>query len=141
MFPDCLPTEIFFSPLWDNSVSDTVSRSLIPWHLLNRYRSRKVIQSSVLKLGDSVPCIPVLLIQQTPQHLSSTSRSASSREYTGAGWDLILPPEWAMAFWSSLIDRGTRACGMRSSQKKAWSHRYFTFHKIFQTRFPVRCFT
>ena len=131
MLPDCLPTEISFSPLWNNSVSNTVSRSLIPCHLLNRHRSRKVIRSSILKLGDSAPCIPVLLIQQTPQHSSSASRSASSREYTGAGWDLILPPEWAMAFWISLIYRGARACGMKELAKASLESQVLHFPQDF----------
>lgn len=113
--PDCLSSEISFSPLWDKSVSDTVSRSLIPCHHLNRRRSKKLIRSKILKLGDSAPCIPVLLIQQTPQH--SSSASPSSREYMGTGWDLILPPEWAMAFWISLIYRGARVCGMKELAK------------------------
>lgn len=115
--PDCLPPELSFSPLWDKSVSDVVSKSLIPCHLLNRTRSKKLVRSAVLKLGDSAPCIPVLLIQQPMQDSSSSSHSPCSREYMGAGWDLILPPEWAMAFWISLIYRGARVCGMKELAK------------------------
>ena len=110
-----LPFEIAFSPLWDYSVSNSVSRSLIPCHLLNRERSKKLVRASILKLGDASPCIPVLLIQQTPLHSSRSSHS--SREYMGAGWDLVLPRAWAMAFWISLIYRGARVCGMEELAK------------------------
>ena len=112
--PECLPLGIAYSPLWDDSVSAKVSKSLIPCDVLNKKRSQRARRSHVLKLGDSAPCIPVLLIQQPLQQSSSL---LSSRDYMGAGWDIILPPEWAMPFWISLIYRGARVCGMKELAK------------------------
>ncbi len=101
-----LPSAAAFSPIWDLSVCKSVSKSKFPDHILNRKRSEKFVKSSVLSLGDSAPQIPVLMIQQTPQ-VSADGPSL------GAGWDLVLPPDWAMAFWVALVYRGARACAMK----------------------------
>ena len=100
------PPEVAFSLIWDPSICNSVLK--IPDHLLNLKRSEKFIKSSVLNLGDSSTRIPVMLIQQSSQ---------SSTNALGAGWDLVLPPEWAMPFWVSLVHRGARVCGMKELQK------------------------
>lgn len=111
--PSCLPPELSFSPIWDSLVCKSVSKSKIPDDYLNRKRSKKFVRSSVLKLGNSAPRIPVMLIQQPP-HSSALQTTHNS---LGSGWDLILPLEWAMAFWISLIYRGARACGLKEMRK------------------------
>lgn len=119
-----LPVEISFSSLWDVSLCDSLSKSKIPDHLLNRKRSEKLIKSPVLNLGDSAPRIPVLLIQQT---LKASKLSQPTNGSLGVGWDLILPQNWAMAFWVSLIYRGARACGMEELQKCGFESQVLDF--------------
>ena len=109
-----LPPGIAYSPLWDASVSARVSKGFISCEKLNKMRSSRALRSEYLDLGDLAPCIPVVLVQQP---LQLTPSSLSARDYMGAGWDLIIPPQWAMAFWVSLVYRGARACGMRELAK------------------------
>ena len=106
--PSVLPTGVAYSPIWDSSVRETVSDDKIKEHLLNTCRSQQFVRSSTLDLQDKANRIPVLLIQQS---LQSSDHSAV------AGWDLILPLNWAMEFWMSLIYRGARACGMKELRK------------------------
>jgi len=105
---------IAYSPLCDASLSEQVSKSFISCEKLNKMKSSRALRSEYLDLGDLAPCIPVILVQQP---LQTTSSSSSVRDYMGAGWDLIIPPAWAMAFWVSLVYRGARACGMRELAK------------------------
>ena len=112
-----LPPGVAYSPIWDEDTRKMVSKSKAPDHLLNRARSKQFVKSSELKLGKKAAHIPVLLIQQNfqlqPIPNMHTGGSTSSNHNVGAGWDLVLPSNWAMAFWVSLIYRGARACAMQ----------------------------
>lgn len=109
-----LPSQLAYSPIWNEAICDVVSKSKIPDHLLNLKRSEKLVKCSSLNLADAAPQIPVLLIQQ-PSGCIGTNHGGvggGSSSSLGTGWDLVLPPEWGMAFWVSLIYRGARACGL-----------------------------
>ena len=110
-----LPPELAFSPIWDAAVCSSVSKSVASDCYLNRKRSKKLVRPSHLSLGDSAPQIPVLLIQQSAP--SSSSYAPSSHTPLGAGWDLVLPPEWGVPFLVSLYYRGARVVGMKGLQK------------------------
>jgi ribonuclease P/MRP protein subunit POP1 len=56
--------------------------------------------------------IPVILIQRPGV------RQGTRINY-GCGWDIILPPNWSMAFWLACIYRGARAAGVRELQSLA----------------------
>ena len=127
-----LPLELAYSTLWDPGIRRTVKESHVLDHLLNDVRSKLLTKSPVLSLGRKSPRIPVLLIRQAYSsrvdgvlHLegggcSSGYRSGISQSITtslGSGWDLVLPSNWAMAFWVALVYRGARACGMEELQK------------------------
>ena len=120
-----------YSPLWDPLVRETVKASRIPDHVLNDARSKLLVKSSVLDLGQKAPRVPVLLIQQSLTAQLSGVLRLGNNGYRGnldgmpspvttslvSGWDLVLPSNWAMAFWVSLVYRGARACGMTELQK------------------------
>lgn len=110
-----LPPDLSFSPIWDAAVCGSVSNSKASGHYLNQKRSKKLVRTSELSLGSSAPQIPVLLIQQSPP--SSSAFLPQNHNPLGAGWDLVLPPEWATPFLVSLEYRGARVCGMRELHK------------------------
>ncbi len=109
-----LPAGISYSPLWNHSVTAKVTKSLISCDIINKIRSENVLRQEVLSLGEHAPCIPVILVHQP---LQQPMGDMITRDYIGGGWDLILPPEWAMPFWISLIYRGARVCGTRELAK------------------------
>lgn len=100
-----LPRDIAFSPIWDPNIRKIVSGSKIPEHVLNLQRSKQLVRPNQQDLQRKASRIPILLVQQ-----SFGSDQAS-------GWDLILPANWGMAFWVSLVYHGARACGMKELQK------------------------
>ena len=100
-----LPKDIAFSPIWDPNIRKIVSESKIPEHILNLQRSKQLVRPNQQDLQRKASRIPVLLVQQ----------SFGSDQVSG--WDLILPANWGMAFWVSLVYRGARACGMKELQK------------------------
>ena len=116
-----------YSPLWSARVREVVSQSKIPDHILNDLRSQSLVSTAELLLGDRSPRIPVMLVRQeyssrvdgvlqlggdTHCHgYQTTGVPKSVVTSSVGGWDLLLPSNWGMAFWVSLIYRGARACG------------------------------
>lgn len=92
------PHDVTASDLWDNDF-----RSSIVKHSessLNQRRSQNLLPGTGLIPSDTDAIIPILLIYRG--------------SYDGVeGWDLILPENWAMPFWFSLIYSGARAAGVR----------------------------
>ena len=120
-----------YSSLWDPHVREVVKLSRIPDHALSNVRSKSLVRSEVLDLGSKSPRIPVLLIQQSspaqPSGMLSMRDGPLSSDYgrvgstvttsSEVGWDLVLPTNWAMAFWIALVYRGARACGLSELRK------------------------
>ena len=52
-------------------------------------------------------------------HVPGTSGDFGVGAGYGAGWDIILPTGWAMAFWIALVYRGARTGGLQESQTLA----------------------
>ena len=124
VFPHSVPLDVAYSPIWDASIRETVSKFKMSNHSLNSLRSKQFLKSDKLKLREKASYIPVLLIQQSLQPGVPLGREApdqdvlsSSSSHLGSGWDIIIPSNWAMAFWIGLIYRGARACGMRELRK------------------------
>ena len=119
------------SPLWCASIRKIVSESKAPDHILNEVRSQTLVGSSEVCLGERSPRIPVMLVRReyASSHVDgvlqlesgcrgyrplSTKSVATSNV---GGWDLLLPSNWGMPFWISLIYGGARACGRRGLNK------------------------
>ena len=120
-----------YSPLWCSRVRNIVSKSKIPEHILNDVRSSVLVGTNELRLGNKSPRIPIMLVRQSyaSSHVDGVLQlGEKGRSYrTGGlksvttssveGWDLLLPREWAMAFWVAMVYRGARACGRAALQK------------------------
>ena len=123
-----------YSPLWCPRVREIVSKSKIPQHILNEVRSNVLVHTTHLCLGDKSPRIPVMLVRQdySSAHVHGVlqlgGEGFSPRGYKNgvrksvatssvAGWDLVLPREWGMGVWVSLVYRGARACGRTELRK------------------------
>ena len=132
--PDESLPNLSYSPLWCPRVREIVSKSKIPEHILNEVRSNVLVHTTRLCLGDKSPRIPVMLVRQdySSAHIHGVlqlgGEGFSPRGYKNgvrksvvtssvAGWDLVLPREWGMGFWVSLVYRGARACGRTELRK------------------------
>nr|XP_046190398.1 ribonucleases P/MRP protein subunit POP1-like [Oncorhynchus gorbuscha] len=107
-----IPEPLSQSSLWDRSVRDNVTHNKMTDQEVNRLRN------DVLVPGSRLPTplqgrVPVLLVQQ-----SGKSQGTEMGSW-GAGWDLLLPKAWGMAFWVPLVYRGVRIGGLRMSLKHA----------------------
>ncbi|XP_042169369.1 ribonucleases P/MRP protein subunit POP1 isoform X2 [Oncorhynchus tshawytscha] len=105
-----IPEPLSQSSLWDRSVRDNVTHNKMTDQEVNRLRN------DVLVPGSRLPTplqgrVPVLLLQQ-----SGKSQGTEMGSW-GAGWDLLLPKAWGMAFWVPLVYRGVRIGGLRMSLK------------------------
>lgn len=98
-------SDIFVSPIWNQSIREQVRESKISNATIAEMRSQLLVPGSELD-EPGVP-IPLLLIQ----------RPGSTDERLGysAGWDVIIPANWAQAFWMAFIMRGARAGGLRET--------------------------
>ena len=118
--------DLAYSPLWCASIRKIVSESKAPDHILNDIRSQTLVGSSKVCLGERSPRIPVMLVRReyASSHVDgvlkfgyrplSTKSVATSNV---GGWDLLLPSNWGMPFWISLIYGGARACGRKGLNK------------------------
>ena len=123
--------DLAYSPLWCASIRIIVSESKAPDHILNEVRSQTLVGSSEVCLGERSPRIPVMLVRHeyASSHVDGVLQlEPGSRGYRPlskksvatsnvGGWDLLLPSNWGMPFWISLIYGGARACGRRGLNK------------------------
>ena len=101
--PVCeLPAGAELSPLWDETVRRLVTTTKISDNQLNRARGQLLVPSATAESLRLAP-VPVLLLQNDRP----------------AGWDLLLPAGWAMAFWVALQYSGARAGGLRETERLA----------------------
>ena len=91
-----------------------------------------LLPGSVPDLGQKESRIPVLLIQNPgfQRSLQHQPGGGSALDF-GAGWDVILPAGWSMAFWIAFIYRGGKAVGLREHRSLAFEAGELTF--------PDRC--
>ncbi|XP_053737143.1 ribonucleases P/MRP protein subunit POP1 [Synchiropus splendidus] len=96
--------------LWEQSVRDNVTENKISEQELNRMRSEVLVPGSRLSPTPQGR-VPILLVQQPGKQAGHEMSS------WGAGWDLLLPKGWGMAFWIPLVYRGVRIAGLSMSLK------------------------
>lgn len=95
-------TDISTSPLWNQTIRQSVKESKISNATISEMRSQLLVPGT--ELEEAGASLPIILIQ----------RPGNSEGY-GAGWDVILPGNWAQAFWIAFIMRGARAGGLREN--------------------------
>ncbi|XP_023667281.2 ribonucleases P/MRP protein subunit POP1 [Paramormyrops kingsleyae] len=115
-----LPEQCSQSSLWDRSVRDNVTDNKLSEQELNQMKSELLVPGSRLQATPQHGRIPVLLVQQPGKQTGTEMGS------WGAGWDLLLPKGWGMAFWVPLVYRGVRVGGqqeaLKHSQNKGAPH-------------------
>ncbi|XP_038568148.1 ribonucleases P/MRP protein subunit POP1 [Micropterus salmoides] len=99
------------SYLWEQSVRDNVTDNKIPEQTLNRMRREVLVPGSRLSPTPLQSRVPILLIHQPGKQVGHEMST------WGAGWDLLLPKGWGMAFWVPLVYRGVRVGGLNMSLK------------------------
>ncbi|XP_070691359.1 ribonucleases P/MRP protein subunit POP1 [Pempheris klunzingeri] len=99
------------SSLWEKSVRDNVTDNKISEQELNRMRSEVLVPGSRLSPTPLQGRVPILLVHQPGKQVGHEMSS------WGAGWDLLLPKGWGMAFWVPLVYRGVRIGGLDMSLK------------------------
>jgi hypothetical protein len=99
-----------FCPIWDSQTRCSVSQSKVPDHVVNQTRSGKLVRCKVLEVGDVECLIPTLLVHH--DHQTSLSRKAPL-----AGWDIISPEGWSMAFLVNSVYHCARVCGLEELQR------------------------
>lgn len=115
-----LTPDISDSPLWQCDVREDVKNNKMSEAQLNYLKSEQLIPGTDLILGQDESRIPALLVQNPgiQKTRSNTSPLTVNTNY-GAGFDLILPASWSMAFWVASVYRGARAGGIRESKSLA----------------------
>uniref|UniRef100_A0A3Q3GGI7 POP1 homolog, ribonuclease P/MRP subunit n=1 Tax=Labrus bergylta TaxID=56723 RepID=A0A3Q3GGI7_9LABR len=106
-----VPKHCCQSYLWERSVRDNVTENKISEQELNRRRSEMLVPGSRLTPTPPQSRIPILLVHQPGKQVGCEMMS------WGAGWDLLLPKGWGMAFWVPLVYRGVRIGGLNMSLK------------------------
>uniref|UniRef100_A0A3P8SDF7 POP1 homolog, ribonuclease P/MRP subunit n=1 Tax=Amphiprion percula TaxID=161767 RepID=A0A3P8SDF7_AMPPE len=115
-----VPAHCCQSFLWEQSVRDNVTDNKISEQELNRMRSEVLVPGSRLSPTPLQGRVPILLVHQPGKQVGHEMNS------WGAGFDLLLPKGWGMAFWVPLVYRGVRIGGLnmslKHSQNKAAPH-------------------
>ncbi|XP_071390459.1 ribonucleases P/MRP protein subunit POP1 [Centroberyx affinis] len=106
-----VPEHCCQSFLWEQSVRDNVTYNKISEQELNRMRSEVLVPGSRLSPTPLQGRVPLLLVHQPGKQVGQEMSS------WGAGWDLLLPKGWGMAFWVPLVYRGVRIGGLKMSLK------------------------
>ncbi|XP_035528220.1 ribonucleases P/MRP protein subunit POP1 isoform X1 [Morone saxatilis] len=106
-----VPEHCCQSYLWEQSVRDNVTDNKISEQELNRMRSEVLVPGSRLSPTPLQGRVPILLVHQPGKQVGHEMSS------WGAGWDLLLPKGWGMAFWVPLVYRGVRIGGLNMSLK------------------------
>uniref|UniRef100_A0A3Q1G3M0 POP1 homolog, ribonuclease P/MRP subunit n=1 Tax=Acanthochromis polyacanthus TaxID=80966 RepID=A0A3Q1G3M0_9TELE len=106
-----VPAHCCQSFLWERSVRDNVTDNKISEQELNRMRSEVLVPGSRLSPTPLQGRVPILLVHQPGKQVGHEMNS------WGAGFDLLLPKGWGMAFWVPLVYRGVRIGGLNMSLK------------------------
>ncbi|XP_069579751.1 ribonucleases P/MRP protein subunit POP1 [Brachyistius frenatus] len=107
------PERCCHSFLWDQSIRDNVTENKISEQELNRMKSEVLVPGSRLSPTPPQGQVPILLVHQPGKQVGHEMSS------WGAGWDVLLPKGWGMAFWVPLVYRGVLIGGLNMSLKHA----------------------
>ncbi len=91
------------STIWDDTFVNRLNSTKMSTHAVNQLRAKCLIPGSELQNVEPLSKVPVLLVQ------SSINSGVKTCGSLFAGWDLIVPETWAMAFWLTLVHLGARA--------------------------------
>ncbi|XP_030226745.1 ribonucleases P/MRP protein subunit POP1 isoform X2 [Gadus morhua] len=106
-----VPEHCCQSSLWDRFVRDNVTDNKLSEQEINRRKGEVLVPGSRLRPTPPQSRVPVLMVQQPGKQVGQEMSG------WGAGWDLLLPKGWGMAFWVPLVYRGVRIGGLKMSLK------------------------
>ncbi|KAJ3597780.1 hypothetical protein NHX12_001297 [Muraenolepis orangiensis] len=106
-----VPEHCCQSSLWDHFVRDNVTDNRLSEQEINRMKREVLVPGSRLSPTPLQSRVPVLLVHQPGKQVGQEMGS------WGAGWDLLLPKGWGMAFWVPLVYRGVRIGGLKMAIK------------------------
>lgn len=115
VYPEA-PSRIHHSKVWNESEREKVISTMLTTHEINQRRSKLLVPGSSLPLTEDESRIPILLIQQP----------GSDHRSFGAGWDLVTPSGWGMAFFMNLSYQGGIAAGLQTMNHLALEKGNFT---------------
>ncbi|XP_026479696.1 ribonucleases P/MRP protein subunit POP1-like [Ctenocephalides felis] len=104
-----IPTDLCESPLWDSQIRERIKNDMMSNGEICKMKSKlNLVPGENGIVGKHLQTIPIILIQKP-------STTCSKLGY-GSGWDIIVPPNYAMPLWISLINHGARVGGLRESR-------------------------
>ncbi|CAL8247944.1 unnamed protein product [Lota lota] len=106
-----VPEHCCQSSLWDRFVRDNVTDNKLSEQEINRRKREVLVPGSRLSPTPLQSRVPVLMVHQPGKQVGQEMSG------WGAGWDLLLPKGWGMAFWVPLVYRGVRIGGLKMSLK------------------------
>ncbi|XP_068179924.1 ribonucleases P/MRP protein subunit POP1 isoform X2 [Antennarius striatus] len=106
-----VPESCCQSFLWEESVRNNVTDHKMSEQDLKLMRSEVLVPGSRLSSTPPQGRVPILLVQQPGKQVGH------EMSCWGAGWDLLVPKGWGMAFWVPLVYKGVRIGGLNISLK------------------------
>jgi ribonuclease P/MRP protein subunit POP1 len=91
------------SPLWDRAIIEDLNRTKASTYEINKERAKYLTPMADLTISRPSK-VPVVLVQTTTTSTFSRLKNGSLAN----GWDLIVPREWGMPFWMSLVHHGAK---------------------------------
>eukprot|EP00039_Didymoeca_costata_P013552 m.208183 g.208183 ORF g.208183 m.208183 type:complete len:388 (-) comp15807_c3_seq5:850-2013(-) len=104
------PNDVSQSEIWSSKKRKEVLKGQPSIKDLCRRREKLLIPGDELLPTESDSVVPIILVQFAGKTGSSKEKSCCLGY--GAGWDIIIPSGWAMAFWLPLVLAGCRAIGL-----------------------------
>ncbi|XP_055597982.1 ribonucleases P/MRP protein subunit POP1 [Uranotaenia lowii] len=97
------------SPLWEQSIRDSVTNNMVTTHVLNQKRNEQaLVPGERCAFERSCQPVPIILIQNPGSQDSDFKRLGY-----GAGWDLIAPSGYGLALWQTFIMWGAKPAGLK----------------------------
>lgn len=97
------------SALWESSLRTSIKNKMVSNGDLCKLRNKlNLVPGETGMIKKYLQPMPIILIQKPGTNCAKLGY--------GSGWDIIVPPNYAMPLWISLIIHGARAGGLRDSR-------------------------
>lgn len=109
------PALVAVSPLWNAQLRHQLLAAKLSNAALDARRAKRLLPTSPLPVTAADARVPILLVQRPGVHqrpVGRTRRLPGPALGFAAGWDLIIPAGFGMAFWRSLVSIGCRPIGL-----------------------------
>lgn len=103
------------SPIWNKSIRDRITQEMVSTHQLNVRRTKEcLVPGEPCAFESQIQPIPILLMQNAGSQDGDFKRLGY-----GAGWDVIVPSGYGLAFWHTLILWGAKPAGLKEFTMQA----------------------